>query len=72
MSEQFKYSNTLRHYANVTFVFYRTTISTVIPISDSIEDNGEIIREANRVIMEDWDIDSLDACQDWNIEISEF
>jgi hypothetical protein len=62
-----------KYYANVTFVFYRTTIATVVPLSNGEEIEDELVATiANRIIMEDWDIDCLDACQDYVVEIGEW
>jgi hypothetical protein len=65
-------SGNTNYYANVTFVFYRTTISTVIPVTDTEIDYDTVAEIANKVIREDWDIDCLDACQDYAVEVGEW
>ena len=54
---------------NVTFVFYRTTITCGIP---EASDEDHAIEIANQVILEDWDIDAEDACQDIYVEFGEY
>lgn len=65
-------SGTDKYYANVTFVFYRTTISTLVPVSDAEIDYDSVAEIASGVIAEDWDIDALDTCQDYAVEIGEW
>jgi len=48
----------------VTFIFYRTLISTTVPISDDVTNEEQAIEIANQIISEDWDIDSVGVCQD--------
>ena len=61
-----------KYYANVTFVFYRTTISTLVPVSDAEVDYEQVAMTANLAILQDWDINALQVCQDYAVEIGEW
>ena len=61
-----------KYYATVSFVFSTAIISTTIPITDSEVNYETISKMANKVIIEDFDIDCLYSCQDYEIEISEY